>query len=137
MSAPTRSAAARILIVICALLVAAWFAVGARQALDTSRAAAIAGSSARLDAAQARRADSLLRDAAFLNPDHEVQLLRAQVALAHGERARARQLAASVTRAEPQNAQAWVLLARASSRAGFFRALKHVAALVPPVHQRP
>ena len=136
MPGPARSAAARTLIVIGALVVTAWFVVGARQASDTSRAAAIAGSSARLDAAQALRADSLLRDAAFLNPDREVQLLRAQVALARGERRQARQLAAGVTGAEPLNAEAWVALARASGKAGFFRALEHVAALVPPVHHR-
>jgi hypothetical protein len=134
-SAHVRHVWLRAFIVAAAVVAAAWCALGARQAADTSQAAAIAGSSATLSPAQARRADSLLRGAAFLNPDGEVQLLQAQVALESGDKLRARQLAEDVTRSEPMNVAAWVVLARSSNRAGFFRALQHVAELVPSLRQ--
>ena len=123
----------RLVLIVAALIVAAWFAIGTRQAVDTDRAAAIVSGSAHLSRGQARQADSLLRAAAFLNPDTHVQLLRSQVALARGDKPLAHRLAASVTRSEPMNAEAWVALARSSSRAGFLQALKRVAELAPPV----
>ena len=130
-----RSTVVRLLVVGSALLVAAWFAVGVRQAIDTNRAAAILQSSARLTPARARTADRLLRVASFLNPDRQVQLLRSQAALAAGDRATARRLAAEVTRLEPLNAAAWYQLVRATGPTAA-RALQRLAALVRTVPEK-
>ncbi len=112
---------------------AAWFALGVRQAVSTDRATAIIDTGRPLVRNQARRADALLAAGGFLNPDRQVTLLRSQVALASGDRSRARQLAASVTRSEPLNAEAWAQLARSSSGIALFQALRHVTALVQVV----
>ncbi|MGH2872027.1 MAG: hypothetical protein ACRDL5_06145 [Solirubrobacteraceae bacterium] len=123
----------RVLALAFSLVAIAWFALGARQAIDVDRAQTIV-SSATLTAGQARRADSLLSAAGFLNPDTEVPLLRSQVALARGNKRRARQLAAAVTGQEPLNSQAWVQLAKASTTAAQFRsAFEHLGKLVPPL----
>ena len=119
-----------------ALLVVAWFGVGIRQAIDTNRASSIVQSSATLTPARARRADQLLREASFLNPDTRVQLLRSQVAMAAGHRGSARRLAAQVTRQEPLNAAAWYQLVRATGPTAA-RALQRLAALVRTVPEKP
>jgi hypothetical protein len=123
----------RALLVLGALAVAAWFAIGARQAHDTDHAAIITAIFPRFNQVQARRVDSILDSAAFLNPDREIDLLRSQVALASGDRARAQRLASEVTHQEPLNVQAWVQLARAARGPVAARALKYVADLAPPV----
>jgi predicted Zn-dependent protease len=118
-----------------AVLMCAWFALGIRQAHDTDRAAAIASQSTVISAAQAPTASSLLHDAGLLNPDQHVNVLRAQVALERGDAARSRQIVEDVTRAEPQNLEAWLWLAHASGsdRALFYRALRRVRLLEPSV----
>ncbi len=121
---------------ILALVVAAWFAVGIRQAVNTDRASAIVTASGTVAPGQARHAESLLSAAAFLNPDREVDLLRSQAALERGDLPRARALAAAVTRHEPLNAEAWAQLARASRGLAFAAALRHVTKLVPPVRHQ-
>jgi predicted Zn-dependent protease len=126
----------RLTLAAAALLVAAWFALGLRQAIATDRASAIVQSSATLTPARARRAEQLLREASFLNPDSEVQLLRSQVAMATGDRATARRLAAQVTRREPLNAAAWYQLVRATGPTAA-RALQRLAALVRTVPAKP
>ncbi len=127
------SKAAAIALLVVALGVAAWFAVGIRQAVSTDRASAIITASGTLKPGQARHAESLLSAAAFLNPDRQVNLLRSQAALEQGDLSRARRLAVTVTRNEPLNAEAWAQLARASRSAAFAAALRHVTELVPPV----
>jgi predicted Zn-dependent protease len=116
------------------LLAAAWFAVGVYQSHAVSRATSIAAGKGQLTAAQARRADDLLHDAATLNPDRAVDVLRAQVALARGDAARSRQILSGVVAREPQDLDAWIVLARAST--GVFRqrqiALLQILKLAPP-----
>ena len=124
---------ARLGLALAALLVTAWFAVGVHQSRAVSQAqAATAGG--RLTAAQARHADSLLHDAATLNPDRSVDVLRAQVALARGNAAAARQILNGVVRAEPQDLDAWIALARASATDFHQRqiALLQILKLAPP-----
>jgi hypothetical protein len=118
---------------LVALILAAWFAIGVRQARETDHAATVILALPRLSQSQADRLDSILAAAAFVNPDRQVDLLRSEVALASGHQARARRIAAAVTRAEPLNLQAWVQLGRTSRGAAAFRALEHVVALAPPV----
>ncbi len=117
---------------LVAVVVCAWFAVGIRQAHDTSKATAIVSGANRLNGAQAERAASLLRAAGFLNPDTEVDLLRAQLARDLSERQRAEQILAGVVRKEPLNVRAWVsLAANATTGTTYIHALREIALLVP------
>jgi predicted Zn-dependent protease len=123
---------ARIGLAVAATIATAWFALGVYQsrAVSQARSAAVG----RLTAAQARHADDLLHDAATLNPDQAVDVLRAQVALAGGDAVRSRQILNGVVRREPQNLDAWIALTRAS--ANDFRqrqrALLEILKLAPP-----
>ena len=118
---------------LLALLVAAWFGLGAVQARDTDRATAVLTSQARITAAQAREIDGWLNSAGVLNPDRTVTLLRGRAAMARGDRGRARSLFESVVRAEPQNLEAWVALAQAASSAAQFRAALDRARSLEPL----
>ena len=104
----------RIVAALCALSVAAWFAIGTRQAHGTDGATAIVTSARTISAAQARRADALLHEAELLNPDQEVSILRGAAILEAGHELAAQRIFEAVTRAEPQNLEAWLWLARAS-----------------------
>jgi hypothetical protein len=116
-----------------ALLVAAWFYLGTRQASDLATTNAILNAGDHLSAADARHALSLLRSAAFLNPDRMVELDRSRIAVETGHKRRAYRLATSVTDAEPMNAVAWQYVARAASNSGVVdAAFAHFAKLVAP-----
>jgi predicted Zn-dependent protease len=121
-----------------ALVVCAWFALGIHQAKNTDAAAALVTGTSRLSPSQADHAASLLRSAKTLNPDRQVDVLRAELDLGQGNRAGARRILERVVAAEPQNALAWEWLARASSddRAEFFIAAIHIRVLVPPLPAR-
>lgn len=93
-----------------ALVACAWYVVSIRQAQDTNRAQAIILSAPQLTIAQANRADSLLHSAAFLNPDRQVDVLRAEVAVARGNLAKSDRILFGVVRAEPMNLNAWFQL---------------------------
>jgi predicted Zn-dependent protease len=118
---------------VVGLLAAAWFALGVYQSHAVSQARTIAAGPGRLTAAKARHADQLLGDAATLNPDRTIDVLRAQVALAGGNATRSRRILSGVVAGEPQDLDAWIALARASS--GAFRqrqiALLHILELAP------
>lgn len=107
-------AAIRASMVVLAVLVCAWFALAARAAHDSARATAIVSNPGGLTAAQAAHARSLLDEAATLNPDSSVDLLRAQVALGRHQNGAAVRMIESVADREPMNLQAWVALARAT-----------------------
>lgn len=125
----------RPLCVLLALCACAWYAIGIRDVQDTDQATAILSASAHLTPSAARRVDSLLNDAGLLNPDRQIQILRAQLALALGDRALAQRILRGVVAAEPQNLVAWSWLRQAAparSRtavAAFF----HQLLLDPPV----
>ncbi len=122
----------RIGLAVAALLVTAWFALGIFQSRAVSQARSVGAGA--LTAAQARHANSLLSDAATLNPDRAVDVLRAQVALARGDAARSRQILNRVVRGEPQDLNAWIALARASANDFHQRqiALLQILRLAPP-----
>lgn len=125
---------ARIGLAATALLAAAWFALGVYQSRAISQATSVAAGHAPVTAAEARHANSLLDDAATLNPDRAVDVLRAQVALARGDTTQARQILNGVVRREPQDLDAWIALADAST-ADFRQrqiALLHILKLAPP-----
>ena len=121
-------------LLVVALVVCAWFALGARQAVNTNRAAALIGSGS-LPASQARHADSLLSAASTLNPDLTPDILRGQLALQRGEHSTALTDLESVTRREPLNLAAWSALAYAAARAGergtLILAAHHISMLFP------
>jgi predicted Zn-dependent protease len=125
--------AARIACIALALVACAWFALGARQAIDTSRATAIVSGASTLTPHDEQHALSLLGDAGTLNPDREVDILRAAALAERDKWAAAKRILFAVTRAEPQNIEAWFALAARSDpdRRLFLQALARVAALEP------
>jgi predicted Zn-dependent protease len=126
--------AARVTGATAAIVIAAWFALGAYQSHEVARATASAARG-HLTAAQARSADAALDGAATLNPDRAVDVLRARVALAAGQTARARRILNAVVADEPQDLEAWIALARASLHDFRQRqiALLHILSLAPVV----
>jgi hypothetical protein len=107
-------AVARWICAALALVACAWFAFGIRQAIDTSRATAIANQSNHATAAQVHQVSSLAHDARLLNPDMQPDVLLGQTEAEHGDFAAARRVLVPVTRSEPQNLAAWLWLAKAS-----------------------
>jgi predicted Zn-dependent protease len=126
----------RVVGVVVAVIVCAWFALGIRQAHDANRATDILAGASPLTSPQVHEAGSLLHRAGQLNPDRSVDLLRSQLALRQGDAARARAIALGVTRAEPENLDAWLAYGEASThdRLAFLLALQHLNRLAPPVH---
>ncbi len=133
--------AGRVGLGLVGLLAAAWFALGVyeshavTEARSVLAAAPARAGTAHLTAAQARRANSLLHDAARLNPDETVDVLRAQVARERGDGPGARRILTGVVSREPRDLAAWIALANASLDAPHEReiALLHVLALAPIV----
>jgi predicted Zn-dependent protease len=123
----------RIAALALALAAAAWFAIGVRQAHDLGHATSIV-SGGRLSASQARRASDLLHSASFLNPDRQVDVLRARVYLGRGNEPEARTLLRRVVAAEPEYLDAWIWLAHASvgDLKDFYAAAFRVTQLVRP-----
>lgn len=126
-------AIARWILAALALVACAWFAFGIRQAIDTSRATAIANQSNHATAAQVHRVNSLAHDARVLNPDTQPDVLLGQTETEHGDFAAARGVLKQVTRSEPQNVTAWLWLTRASigHTIQFYAASYHLHALEP------
>lgn len=135
MMAPmSRAKAVRGLSVAGAIVVCAWFAVGIRQVHDTSAATAILSGGGHLSPATAARASSLLGDAASLNPDRQIGLLRAKLAAERGQRPLAQRLALRVAQAEPANPQAWLLVSFVGTPPQRALATRTLGRLIPKVH---
>lgn len=124
----------RVVGVVLAVVVGAWFVLGALQARDVDRATAIVDGS-QWTPAQARRAENLLDDARTLDPDRQVDVLRAEVDVRNGESGAARAILGPVVAAEPMNVVAWGALARAAAGdpRAFELALERVRELAPTV----
>jgi predicted Zn-dependent protease len=126
----------RALAALFAVLVCVWFAVGVRQARDVDHATALLSAGPHISQAKAADAASLLRGAGQLNPDRQVDVLRAQLASERGDKPAAERILRDVVSAEPMNATAWVALARSATDGATLRlAFRRLAQLVPPVHQ--
>ncbi len=67
----------RSVLAVLALVCCAWFALGVRQSHDLAAANAIVSAQGKPTPAQARRVNSLLDSASTLNPDQQVNILRA------------------------------------------------------------
>jgi predicted Zn-dependent protease len=106
-----------------------------RQARDIDHATTLLSAGTHIDGRDGARAASLLKSAGVLNPDRQVDILRAELAVERGDRAAAERILRGVVAAEPMNAQAWVALARSATDGQTLRlAFRRLAALVPPVH---
>jgi hypothetical protein len=105
---------ARLITACVALVVAAWFALGAHQARELDRARTLITAAGSLTPERAARVDSMLSAAGTLNPDQQVNLLRGQVALLEGDNPRATRILERLVKDEPMNIEGWVWLARAA-----------------------
>ena len=122
--------AQRIVLLVVAVLAAAWLAVG----LYSSRLLARAENPHPGDTV-ADRVDRLHR-AEFLNPSTEFQVREAQIRLESGDAREATRLLKDVVRREPDNRQAWAGLVQSQQRtdlAAARRAFNELRRLVPPV----
>jgi hypothetical protein len=122
---------------IACLVVAAWLAVlavGARSQDEVRRI--VFQPPGQLDNAERARALELIDRAERLSFDRRPEQYRAVLALRDGHARDAAALAARLTREEPENPEAWALLARAAASydpALAVRARLRLRALVPPV----
>jgi hypothetical protein len=119
-----------------AFVLTAWFTVGFVQARGTDAAGRLVGRLSALSPAESRRAAGLLATAGTLNPDRQVDILRAELALHHRADREAARILQSVVRDEPDNVAAWHLLGsalRTIDPAAARAADARVRFLVPPV----
>lgn len=125
---------ARGLVLVLAIVVCAWFAIGIRQARSLGRATTIINAASSLTAPQAAHVESLLDSARWLNPGQEADIARGQTAALAHDPSRALQILTQVTRSEPMNLAAWVALAQAAidhSRPLVTLAAKRIVSLDP------
>jgi hypothetical protein len=104
----------RISALVAAVIVAAWFGLGVRQAHDLAAASATVTGSSPVSSKSAARVASLLSSASFFNPDSQVDILRARLALLQHDNRRALDILEPVVRREPLNLVAWVATAQAA-----------------------
>jgi predicted Zn-dependent protease len=104
----------RVSAAVAGVIVCAWFALGIHQAHEVARATSMIDSSRALTVTQDHAIESWLDSAQTLNPDRQVEILRAQAAIKVGQARRAQQILTGVTRAEPLNLDGWIWLAGAS-----------------------
>jgi len=126
----------RIVVAVIALAAAACFAVALSAARAEDRLADLQFRPPQLGPADLRRADELERDAGRLTPGERRVLVLSNVRLRGGDANGAQALAQDAARREPENAEAWLAVARASrdtDPALAKRALQRLRELVPPV----
>jgi len=125
---------------LCAAALCGWFVLGAVQAHDQARATALIDRAGTPSAALTSHILHLLDVAGTLNPDRDIALLRSQAQSRAGRDAAALSTARRVARTEPQNIDAWTVLAFAAqpvapAQARLARAQQR--RLAPPVPPAP
>ena len=126
----------RIALAVLALLVAAGFAVAFSASRAEDRLDDLRFRPPELAQADLQRAERLERDAGRLTPGERRAILLATVQLRGGDAARALETARVAARSEPENAEAWLAVARAARAAKVpieQEALQRLRELVPPV----
>ena len=126
----------RIAVAVIALVAAAAFAVALSAARAEDRLADLQVRPPKLATADLRRADDLERQAGRLTPGERRVLVLSNVRLRGGDAKGALALAQSAVRREPENAEAWLAVARAAREADpalAKTALQRLRELVPPV----
>jgi predicted Zn-dependent protease len=129
----------RALLGLLAIAACGWFVLGVRQTRDTDRATALLSAGTAIKRGDAARVSSLLDGASLLNPDRQVDVLRAQLERDQGDLPRARSILERVVASEPSNLLAWATLAEFSiGEPGAFRAAAlRIRQLAPPVPPPP
>jgi hypothetical protein len=127
------------LLALLAIAACGWFVLGVRQARDTDRATALLSPGTRIDRVDAGRVSSLLHGASLLNPDRQVDVLRAQLEREEGKLRGARSILKRVVASEPDNLLAWLSLAKFSvgDPRDFYLAAYRIRQLVPTVPPPP
>ena len=118
------------------LAVAACFAVAFTAARAEDRLNELRFRPPQLSGADLRRAEQLERDAGRLTPGERRALMLSSIQLRGGDADRALALASEAARREPENAEAWLAVARAARAADVpieQEALQRLRELVPPV----
>jgi hypothetical protein len=126
----------RAAVALAALVVAAGFAVAYSAARAEDRLSDLQFRPPQLTQADLRRAEQLERDAGRLTPGERRAIVLAYVQLRGGEAEKALETARVATRSEPENAEAWLAVARAARAADIpieQEALQRLRELVPPV----
>ncbi|MGO9960657.1 MAG: hypothetical protein ACLP50_32560 [Solirubrobacteraceae bacterium] len=103
-------------ILASALVVCAWFVVGAVQTHDENAATGLIDEPSTPTATLTARIMQLLDGAGTLNPDRDIDLLRSQAQSRAGRSEAAMRSALAVARAEPLNIDAWTVLAFAAQQ---------------------
>ncbi len=127
-------------ILAAALVVCAWFVLGAVQTHDENAATSLIDDPSTPTAALTARIMRLLDGAGTLNPDRNIDLLRSQAQSRAGRSGAAIRSALAVARAEPLNIDAWTVLAFAAQQVdpSLARlARREQAELAPPVPATP
>jgi Flp pilus assembly protein TadD len=102
--------AARLAIAALAVAACAWFVIGVIQTDNENRATALIQGGGTPTASQTAQIEHWLDRAGTLNPDRNIDLLRAQAEVRAGQSAKALALMQRVVREEPRNADAWIVL---------------------------
>ncbi len=106
--------AARLIGLLVAIVVTAWFALSIHEARNIAHATSVIQASRALTVTQARAIDGWLDSARTLNPDKELDILRARAAIGVGRVGLAQRILERVVRAEPYNLEGWIWLAGAA-----------------------
>ena len=126
----------RAAVALAALVVAAGFAVAFSASRAEDRLDDLRFRPPELSRADLQRAERLERDAGRLTAGERRAILLATVQLRGGDAARALETARVAARSEPENAEAWLAVARAARAAKVpieQEALQRLRELVPPV----
>lgn len=105
----------RVILAACALLVVAWVGVLVRDHYVGESAATTVLRETDLSDSEFEHHMRRLEDSRFLNPSSTVELARTSYYLTRGKPRAAARVAEELVRAEPENADAWRLLLRATS----------------------
>jgi hypothetical protein len=128
-----KNALVRIVLVVLALCVGAWLAVGYRAVdLEEKAQDAVTASQHRpLAPVERREALEALDDARFLNADQAPNLIEGNLLLLTGNRPKAVEFARKITADEPENVSGWFLAYLAETGAAKRAAIRRVSELDP------
>jgi hypothetical protein len=128
-----KNALVRTALVVLALGLGAWLAVGYRDAQLEAKGERVVADMKHGPITSARAAEGLeaLDDARFINPSEDPELVEGNLRLFRGQRVRAAELANQVIAEHPENADAWFLAYLAERGAAKRAALKRLSELDP------
>lgn len=128
--------AIRLVLVAVAVLACAWFALAIRSTHDEHSVTSLLNAQNHLTSEQAAAALRTLSQARVLDPDEQLNILRAQVNFHSGRVRTAAALARGIVGREPDNVEAWLvleLMSRGIDVSLNRLAQQRVSQLAPPV----